>query len=59
MYLFLEYCSGGELFDRIGETHNYFLLKVSCLNGVNVFQLCLKNLMWGCQKGMLTGFSCN
>lgn len=20
MYLFLEYCTGGELFDRIGET---------------------------------------
>ncbi len=22
MYLFLEYCTGGELFDRIGEAHD-------------------------------------
>lgn len=27
MYLFLEYCSGGELFDRIGETYKYFFMK--------------------------------
>lgn len=27
VYLFLEYCSGGELFDRIGETYKYFFIK--------------------------------
>lgn len=28
VYLFLEYCTGGELFDRIGETNgSYFLIK--------------------------------
>lgn len=30
-YIFLEYCSGGELFDRIGESRGHVLCKVVLL----------------------------